>query len=453
MRIQFFCDHKWRDLPNIAAIKVALERKGHRVLVSTTKDAVALAMLYRPDAVVFNHLLSKAYRNIARVLKANGRTVIVLPTEGAMRPEYLSIASGEFSDFTDADLILAWSGSAANDVRQRWKAPTVNITVAGCTRFDFYHERFRSLVTGRDEFCRRNQLDPNRPIVTWATAYAYAHMYENSSKAAWAQFEREGEEVGIAECLRRIGISFTDLPRLFAEGRQSCAASFFKIARAMPDLQFIIKPHPVENREFYRSHVRKHALKNVRFCPEDYVWNILNATDIHLHRQCTTAVEAWMWNKPTIEMGMDHHPAWEWPDREAGSYIARTADDLVDLIRLSLDKSVDHDRMKYRQNYIHQWFGPADGRRCETAADLIDTSLRNRAGNHMFRPIRGLPVPTRQQLRAVAGYYLDLVPGERLLRMRPRTNGKTGLGSEDKYIRRSDIIEHCRRAASVIGRL
>lgn len=452
MRIQLFCDHKWRDLPNVAAIKVALERKGHRVMVSSTKDAVALAMVFRPDAVVFNHLFSKAYRNIASALKANGRAVVVLPTEGAMRPEYSSIAAGEFSDFSGADLVLAWSESAANDIRQRWRAFAPNVAVAGCTRFDFHHQRFRSLVMGRDEFCRRNELDPNRPIATWATAYAYAHLHENTSKASWAQFKREGEEVGIAECLRRIGIKLTDLPRLFAEGRQACATSFFRAAKAMPDVQFVIKPHPVENRDFYRTYVQKHALKNVRFCPEDYVWNILNATDVHLHRHCTTAVEAWMWNKPTIEMGMDHHPAWEWPDREAGSDVALTTDDLVDLIRLGLDEPVDVDKKNYRQNYIQKWFGPVDGRRCEAAADLIDISLRNQAGSSIFRPIRGLPVPLRQQLRGVVGYFLDIAPGERLLHTRTRSYQRTGLGSEDKYTLRSDVIEHCRRAASVIDK-
>lgn len=450
MRIQFLCDHKWRDLPNIATIKVTLEQKGHRVLITTTKDGLALANLFRPDAMVFNHMFGNTYRTVARALKKDGRMVIVLPTEGAMRPEYVSIAAGEFSDYSDVDLLLAWSEAAASDIRQRWGVGADVAPVAGCTRFDFHHERFHSLVSTREEFCRRNDLDPDCPIVTWATAYGYAHLHGNNSHGVWAQLARETGEVGVAECLRRIGIEVKNMPRLFAEGRERCAAAFFQLARALPEIQFVLKPHPVENLEFYRGHIRKNALENVRFCHDDYIWNILRATDVHLHRQCTTAVEAWMWDKPTIEMGMDHQSAWEWPEREAGSFIARSDDELVELVRYSLGTTIDPALSAYRRSYIHRWFGPADGHRCEAAGCLIDAALNSRTAKPWVRPLLDLPIPPRQQLRAAIGYAADLTPGQPLVR-RQGLPLSGGLGSEDRHIRRSDVARYCQQVGSIMG--
>ena len=438
MRIQLLCDHKWRDLPNLCAIKLALERLGHNVLMSATKGVQAHTIAFKPDVVVFNHLHSEAYRTFSRILKENGRVVVVLPTEGAMRPEYESIGAGEFSDYSHVDLFLAWNGTAADNVRRRWGGSGIEVQGIGCSRFDFHHPRFHEAVPTREAFCEKWGLDPSRPVVTWATAYGYAHLNGNAPPGRIAQFEREAAEVGIKKCLRRIGIDLTDLPAIFSEGREVAAEAFFETAKALPDIQFVVKPHPIEDLSYYRRRIAGVGLQNVRFCPQDYIWSILRAADVHLHRQCTTAVEAWMWGKPTIEMGMDKHPALTWPEREAGSDIAEDAKSLIELVQYRLTTPVDSKLHAYRSNYIHTWFGLADGRRCEAAAHAIHQYSLDRQVTSSRRPIRGLGVSNGDAVKAVLRRWFNRTASEPLI---GRSRSET-IGAEDKLIRRQDIIDY-----------
>jgi hypothetical protein len=430
------CDQKWRDLPNLCAIKVILERLGNTALISATKDAFAQIVAFRPDVVVFNHMHSERYRTLSRVLKESGRIVVVLPTEGTMRPEFEPIGTGEFSDYSDVDVFLAWNDTAADEVRRRWSKTGIEVQTIGCTRFDFHHPRFVNAVTTREALCAKWKLDPSRPIVTWATAYGYSEL-NGLPKSDCAQFEREAIEVGIKECLQRIGIDLFELPAIVSEGREAAAEAFFEAAKVLREIQFVIKPHPREDRGYYERRLAETRLPNVRLCPRDYIWNTLRVADVHLHRHCTTAVEAWMWQRPTIEMGMDKHRAFAWPEREAGSDIADDAKSLIELVRYRLATSLESTLLAYRSKYIHAWFGAADGRRCEAAADTIHQyALQHRTRSS--RRICGLGISYRDAAIAVLRRWLNHTPTESLTGHSRSTISR----AEDRWIRRSDITDY-----------
>lgn len=449
MRIHLLCDHKWRDLPNLTALQIRLQCLGHNVLLSTTKDARAMIAAFRPDCVVLNHLFSAAHRNLAKNLRAAGIAVVVLPTEGAMRPEFTTLGEGEFTDFSLADLFLAWSEPAAAGIRARWGFDESRVPVAGCNRFDFYDPRFAGAVDSRETFCARYGLDPARPIVTWATQYGYAHLAADPDSPRYRQWLKEIADVGVFACYERIGLDPREVPGLFAQGRDAAADAFFILARAVPDAQFLIKPHPVEDLDYYRHRIAAADLHNVRFCQSEYIWNVLKASDIELHRQCTTAVEDWMWGKPTIEMGMDFVPQWAWKEREDGSDVARDAEELIALVRGYLDGgTVDAARQAYRRDYIHRWFGPADGRRCAVTGEMIDAFLKERGRKRGYlRPIKGLNASPKDALGAVLRYRLNRLPNQPLLRRAVAAKDAVGF---DKLIARPDVLAYRRRIADAM---
>jgi hypothetical protein len=445
VRVQLLCDHKWRDLPNLTAIKIHLEHLGHRVLLSTTKDALSLMQWFRPDCVVFNHLFGVTYRNLARNLQEAGIAVVLLPTEGAMRPEFATIAAGEFTDFSACDLFLNWSENAARLLRERWRAGETAAPVIGCTRLDFYSLQFGPAIKSRDLFCRQYGLDLKRPIVTWATQYGYAHLTAPSAERE--RFLRESVEFGVAACCARIGQDLAEIPRLHAEGREVASEAFFAAASEMPLVQFVIRPHPMDARDYYRRKMRECGLDNVVFCANDYIWNVLNASDIHLHRHCTTAVEAWMWGKPTIEMGMDDVPQWRWPEREAGSDMVSDARALTSTIRDYLNgRKVDAATDRYRRDYIRTWFGTGDGRRCADAAAAISGLLARRGRRRRYLTSLGaVCAKPRQTVGAALRYVLGKKPNERLF-------GKTATlaaGPEDKLITRRDVTSYQRVLSAI----
>ncbi|NJO53469.1 MAG: hypothetical protein HC829_00300 [Bacteroidales bacterium] len=447
MRIHLLCDQKWRDLPNLAALKLLLEQLGHRVLLSTTKDQHQMIRAFRPDCVVFNHLFAPANQQLARDLRASGVAVVVLPTEGAVRPELMGIADGEFAKDWSMDLFLAWSAPAADGVRRRWGLDEGAVPVVGCTRFDFYTDRFRCAITPREVFCQHHRLDPARPIVTWATAFGFAGLQHDSVR--YARFLAECEANGLATCYRRIGVDPRRVPELFEQGRTRTCAAFVRLAKARPDVQFIIRPHPVDDRGFYRAVIENNGLTNVRFCPKDYIWNVLNASHVHLHRHCTTAVEAWMWDKPTIEMAVDNVREWQWPDREVGSAIVHDASELVDRVDSFLSgRSVEPEIRDYRRGYIETWFGPQDGRRCVAAANAID-GLMSKIGRRrrFITGIASTPTATRSIATAVLRHVLGKRPNEPLLRW----TSVTKLDPMDKLATRGEVMVYQRLIADAVA--
>jgi surface carbohydrate biosynthesis protein len=444
MRIHLLCDQKWRDLPNLTALKLALEKAGHRVLLSTTKDAMPMIGAFRPHCVVLNHLFATRNQRQAAQLKSNGIGVVILPTEGAARPELRPLIEGEFADFSGMDMHLAWSEIAAQGLRGRWNLDAEAVPALGCSRFDFYTPRFAAAITPRDAFCRQHGLDPARQIVTWATAFNQAERHCDAASLNY--FVQEAEDNGYATCYRRIGIDPTTVPQLQAQERNASTTAFLALVAALPDVQFVIRPHPAESRDFYQRELEARGVRNVRFCRQDYIWNVLNASSVHLHRHCTTAVEAWMWDKPTIEMAFAAPVALAWPDREAGSDTASSADGLINLVRGYLaGGAIAADRRDYRRAYIHAWFGPADGRRCDTAALLIEQFLQQRVTAVRWRA--AVKTPVRQVATAVVRYALGLRPNDSL--RRPGSAGARDL--LDKQITRHDVRAYGRLIAPAMG--
>jgi surface carbohydrate biosynthesis protein len=442
MRIHLLCDQKWRDLPNLTAVKIALERCGHRVLLSTTKDAAAMIQVFRPHCVVLNNLFATRNQRLAVALMQSGVGVVILPTEGAARPELRPLIAGEFADFSGMDLHLAWSEASAEDLRRRWNRDAQAVPVIGCTRFDFYTSRFRSAITPRDEFCRQHDLDPDRPIVTWATVYNHAE--EGNTPEVLARYMAEIEDNGLAACYRRLGLVPQRIPSMQAVERREATAAFMQLAAAMPQVQFVVRPHPAERRAFYLEYFSGRNAGNMRFCPQDYIWNVLNASDVHLHRQCTTAIEAWMWRKPTIEMAFATTPELAWPDREAGSDVASTTDELISHVERYLKGDrVDQERHKYRAAYVHSWFGPADGNRCDAAAKAIDAFLAARRVKVSLSLGRE-GVPARQSVTAMVRYAVGMRPTDSL-----RPGGARGKvrDVQDKQITRDDVRDYSRLIA------
>ena len=450
MRIHLLCDHKWRDMPNLTALKFGLEQLRHQVLLSNTKDAHAMIKAFRPECIVLNHLFSDANRTIARLMRAAGAIVVVLPTEGAVRPEFVPLAEGEFSDYSLADLHLAWGQSAAENIRRRWGFDSEAVPVAGCNRFDFYHPNFASMVDSRIEFCLKYGLDSARPIIAWATQYGYAHLDGKRGTLEFARWQREFDDVGASVCYRRIGVDPNDIPTFHASERQMSARAFFALAKALPEAQFLIKPHPIEELDFFRRVIDLSACSNVRFCPANYIWNVLNASDIQLHRQCTTAIESWMSKRPTIEMDMAFGIGLSWGERERGSDIATTPEELIALVREYLSgRQLSAEFLDYRSDYIERWFGPQDGFRCNETAKLLHRFLEKRGHRRRyFQAIEGLNTTSVKSIGAVLRYRLNRLPDEPFFRPMPEKKGSI---SFDKQITRSDVTAYAARLKRVMS--
>jgi surface carbohydrate biosynthesis protein len=416
VRIHLFCDHKWRDLPPLSAVKLYLEAMGHRVTMASVKDSLGLLPLLRPDCVVLNHFWGSFYNDLGRRLKAAGVAIVVLPTEGAGRPVFHEMDRGDVTDFSLVDRLLSWSERNTQAMLQRGAVGPDQIVSTGCPRLDFYRRPLNAAVMSRKAFCALYEFDPARPIITWATQFPHAHV-ERANTRVWTQYEREMTDFGVSICLQAIGVDFAELPQYHRELRNVSADAFFAMVAEHPEWQFLLKPHPVEQVSFYEERIARAAATNVRFCKEEYIWDVLNATDVLLHRHCTTGVEAWLLDKPTIEMAMIPDGFMAWPEREAGSITVTSFAELDAAVGACLvSRVIEPERRAKREAYVREWFGEPDGRRCLDIAGEIHRLVMERGPRHGdFGPVAKIAGGWRNIL-ATAFRYLLAIPATQSVR-------------------------------------
>ncbi len=408
MKVLLFCDHKWRDLPPLSAIRIHLERMGHRALIVSTRDGPSMIPAYRPDCVVLNHFWGAWYNRLARGLRERGIAVLVLSTEGAGRPIFHQMDRGDATDFSLVDRLYSWGWRNTEAMVARGSISADRAVTSGCPRIDFYRQPLMGAVKPRAQLAAEYGLDPARPIIAWATQFPHAHVREDDP-VMWANYCASMADFGADRCFAAIGVDFRVLPKYHADLRDTSADLFFRFARENPDLQFVLKPHPNEPRRYYEDRLRDAGCGNVRFCGHDYIWNVLHSTDVLLHRHCTTAVEAWLCGKPTIEFATVPDAFMAWPEREAGSVVARDFDTLSILVREFLDgRTVDAEQAAIREAYIHDWFGVPDGRRCLAIAEDIDALLRSRRPARQAPSFAAAGVRPRNSARVVVRHALSL---------------------------------------------
>lgn len=71
-----------------------------------------------------------------------------------------------------------------------------------------------------------------------------------------------------------------------------------QIADAFPDRTIVLRPHPAENRDMWREHLKAHD--NVHVVAEGNVVPWLMASDVLVHNGCTTAVESYILGRPVV---------------------------------------------------------------------------------------------------------------------------------------------------------
>jgi len=371
MKVHFLCDHKWRDLPTVSAMRMELEKLGITSTAASSKDTFALLPVLRPNALVLNHMYSERRRDFARALRAKGVKIIVLPTEGKGEPAVDRMVWGDFNDYSEVDLFLAWNRKSAEKLIELGRLTNGRVELVGCTRYDYYRDPWARVTLSRQEFCERHGLDPARPIAAWTTKFGYARVHDNPS--LMAAFEADFRALNVWRCYDDIGFDWRNLPRIHQESRVALSASVMEAAKARPNIQFLIKPHPTEEKSFYERRMAEHGLRNVTLIFGEYIWDVLQNSDVTLQQRCSTAVESWMIGKPTIELKMREEADLVWPELEACSPRAHDAEELVAAIDAVLlgDTAAAPETQRRREALIEEFAWKVDGQRSRHAALAI----------------------------------------------------------------------------------
>jgi surface carbohydrate biosynthesis protein len=437
-------DHKWRDLPGMAALAVTLE-DSHGLTTGLVPYSQWQQSLIedRPQVLAVSILYGRRGREIVRAAREMGVKIVVLMTEG--RPNNIhsmTYSVGRGSGIGDADMVFAWSATLRDFMLQERVLTEDRVKVVGAHRFDIYRPTLDRLIVPRKVFAEKYGLDPQRPIVSWATNFTIADFHLQNQDF----LVRDWKNLGVS--------SFSPYTRPLEsarndwEARSQSLAIMRELLRARPQIQLMVKPHPAEHHDAYKEFVltcRRELGNRVVFIGAEYIWDVLKAADVHVHRLCTTGVEAWFLDVPSIDLHVKDYDPWSislpgaCAEAVPGCDLVQRLDSLVERVDYYLAGGrPTAEQYEARERYITRWLYKVDGLRCQEYGRELMTLVGQRG--RISRPAfsrQNIPLYSK----AFATKLLGENAGTRLRFWKRQGDGKTDkIGQVDKVISDDDVI-------------
>jgi surface carbohydrate biosynthesis protein len=391
-RIGFVVDHPKRDLPGGAMLAHALGRLGIETALIPLYDQAVDVPLLGLDALVVNYArpvnleLVRGYRDAGLpvwVLDTEGG---VLADDGANSPDRLATY---MRDSGYAKLLAGYFfwGSILHEAFIRHSGmPRDRLHLTGCPRFDFTAARWRSLLDfHRDGYVLVNM---NFPLVNPLFAKSTNAERETLVAAGWQPeyVDRLIDDSG------KILAGFVSL----VQG----------LSRRHGALQFLVRPHPFENADHYRSAFA--GLANVVVDGQGSVLNVIQHSCCILHINCGTSIESVMLGKLplSLEFLNTKHMA---NHSSLPSRVSMPVTSTSELDTLLADLPAANARFDFRRRYddlIRPWFHLNDGDAAARIATRLDAATGIRANRVSVRRSMAssrLRPSLMQRLQAIAG--------------------------------------------------
>ena len=147
-------------------------------------------------------------------------------------------------------------------------------------------------------------------------------------------------------------------------------ATLPKLARAFPDIHFVLRPHPAENEKAWKDAVK--GIKNCTVVREGEVAPWILGSIAVLHHSCTTAVEAFVMGKPAISYRPFKH---ENMDPKLPIELSLQADNfkqLKNVVRSVETGSISKSFLKSKKHFLKKHLVSIDGPlACDRMADAL----------------------------------------------------------------------------------
>jgi surface carbohydrate biosynthesis protein len=187
--------------------------------------------------------------------------------------------------FRQVEVFFAWGDAQLEAIAAHRPETRARIRVTGNPRFDLLRPEWRPYFAAAADELRK----AHGKFILVNTNFAFANHFngEEGVRRLWASYSisREpGFYEGWADMNRRNLESFSRmLPRLRSE---------------FPDHKIVIRPHPSENFDTWRA--ISAGMPSVLVSGEGSAVNWIIASELLVHSNCTTAIEAFLLEKPAI---------------------------------------------------------------------------------------------------------------------------------------------------------
>lgn len=285
-----------RELDHRLLMAVLLSGEGREIIVGDQQTVRNLSYLIRSGVFYGKHLFGKprfSDQTYYKRLKKRGFHVAHLSEEGAVFPgdeevwNMLLKESARPSVLDKNDRMFLW-GEYQKDFYQGYENAEVPMLVTGCPRFDLYRKKYRPYWDVEISALQSKYGD----FVLVNSAFSYANngeggvdfifkktlSYDASNKEhTQYRFQRWADQMHV---MSDLVVAVKDL------------------AEAYPEKNFVFRPHPSEDTDYYNSIFQ--GFENVIVKYEGTVAPWILACSSLLQNGCTTAIEAVLADTPVF---------------------------------------------------------------------------------------------------------------------------------------------------------
>jgi surface carbohydrate biosynthesis protein len=365
-RVCLIVDNPLRDLDGLALVGWHLAISGHEVYLVPMYDQASEVFALQPDVVVVNYARSTNKARMAAYARA-GIFVCVLDTEGGVVDSLEDYASSVKRNGTSdlIDLMLVWGPLQRDAFVEFSGIPADRVELVGCPRMDFCSPPWVEALPQLDDIARPMVLiNTNFSLVNPRFSRNLRAELETTLAAGFSNWNRDY------------------IDRLAAEtsaAMHGVISAAREIARKLPDIHFVLRPHPFEDPARYEGAFEEVENLEVRLQGSVITW--INRSDAVLHLNCGTAIETVLMNKPAISL--------EWLNTEALianapfpreiSYLARNIDDVANFLEGEGHKLSRNGEQQDKVGKVRQWFANGDGQAAKRAAAEIGRRIESRS--------------------------------------------------------------------------
>jgi surface carbohydrate biosynthesis protein len=429
MRIGLVVDHPKRDLPGCVLLAYQLALRGQSVvLVPMYEQAVDVPRLGL-DALVVNYARN-ANLDLMRSFAKAGLPLYVLDTEGGVLTDKGGNSPPAMADYIRksgySDILSGyffWGSRLHAAFRDAGVMTPQQLHLTGCPRFDFAAAPWRELLDGESR--GYILVNANFPLIN-------------------SRFSDDPSVEG--DAMVRAGWDPVYVDRLIHEMKPVFAnylETIRMLAAARPDRAILVRPHPFERAEAYRSVLAGHG--NVLIDGSGSVLDRIRNAAAVIHLNCGTAVESVLLGKLPIQLEYLNTPATAAHATLPGR-VSRAVDSFDTLLSVvdNIDAETEaFDFADVHAKYVEAFFHRNDGLAAERVADVLVNEGPRRGYVSLVNTLNG--TRSNPSLRQIAKGAASLVLGSAVTE---RLRGRINPARRDKRLPPDDVAGLLARIAS-----
>ena len=277
-----------RDLDPRLYLGLQCIKEGYSCLIGSKSGVIKEMFSQKIPFIYFDKGLNAVDQDFYKRIKASKGAIVSLDEEGGVyneklyKQEFLRRNKENILKFVD--LIFTWGEKQKKILYENTTFPENKIIISGHPRFDLCKPKFREFQTA----LLKNHIDPK-----------IKYILINSTFTAANTILTLEEEIKLRMRARKDESLDVDYERLLYSYRKLLIKYFYELVldinNKYPEHTIIFRPHPGENPKYYVKLFQK--IKNVIVTGDGSVQEWISNSQMVLHHDCTTAIEAFFSEK------------------------------------------------------------------------------------------------------------------------------------------------------------